>query len=48
VRVSGKQVHQPWRLPEGNPEGCPQPLIDNSPERVEALARYDRVKAARG
>ena len=46
--VTGKQVHQPWALPDGIPDGYPEPIVDHKAERVEALARYERVKAARG
>jgi len=45
--VPGKQVHQPWRLPGGVPAGYPEPMVDHKAERIEALARYERVKAAR-
>jgi deoxyribodipyrimidine photo-lyase len=45
--VPGKQVHQPWLLPDGAPEGYPGPMVDHKTERVEALARYEQVKAAR-
>jgi deoxyribodipyrimidine photo-lyase len=45
--VPGKQVHQPWRLPDGVPAGYPEPMVDHKTERMEALARYERVKAAR-
>ena len=45
--VPGKQVHQPWKLPGGIPDGYPEPMVDHGAERAEALARYERVKAAR-
>jgi deoxyribodipyrimidine photo-lyase len=45
--IDGKAVHQPWRLPDGPPAGYPDPIVDHKVERVEALARYDQVKAAR-
>jgi deoxyribodipyrimidine photo-lyase len=45
--VRGKAVHQPWTLPGGVPEGYPEPIVDHKAERVEALARYEQVKAAR-
>ena len=45
--VRGKAVHQPWALPDGVPEGYPEPIVDHKAERVEALARYEQVKAAR-
>jgi deoxyribodipyrimidine photo-lyase len=46
--VAGKAVHQPWTLPGGVPDGYPEPIVDHKAERQEALARYERVKAARG
>jgi len=45
--VPGRSVHQPWTLPGGIPEGYPEPMVDHKAERLEALARYDRVRAAR-
>ena len=32
---------------DGVPEGYPEPMVDHKAERVEALARYEQVKAAR-
>jgi deoxyribodipyrimidine photo-lyase len=46
--VAGKAVHQPWALPDGVPDGYPEPIVDHRAERREALARYQRVKAERG
>jgi deoxyribodipyrimidine photo-lyase len=45
--VEGKAVHRPWELPDGPPEGYPEPMVDHKAERQEALDRYERVKAAR-
>lgn len=45
--VPGRAVHQPWALPDGPPGGYPPPMVDHRAERVDALARYERVKAAR-
>ncbi|MBW0116826.1 cryptochrome/photolyase family protein [Pseudonocardia abyssalis] len=45
--VAGKAAHQPWRLPGGVPDGYPEPMVDHKAERLEALARFDLVKAAR-
>jgi len=44
--VAGRAVHQPWRLPGGPPAGYPSPIVDHAVERVEALARYELVKAS--
>ncbi|MCP3800153.1 DNA photolyase family protein [Allokutzneria sp. A3M-2-11 16] len=43
--VPGKHVHQPWRLDGGVPPGYPPPIVDHAEERLEALRRYDIVKA---
>lgn len=43
--VPGNQVHRPWKLPGGVPDGYPEPMVDHAAERKEALARYDAVKA---
>jgi deoxyribodipyrimidine photo-lyase len=45
--VAGKAVHQPWALPGGVPDGYPAPVVDHTAERKEALARYEKVRAAR-
>ncbi|GAA3219814.1 deoxyribodipyrimidine photo-lyase [Pseudonocardia petroleophila] len=45
--VAGKAAHQPWTLPDGVPDGYPEPMVDHKAERLEALARFDLVKAAR-
>ena len=46
--VPGRKVHQPWALPDGVPDGYPEPMVDHKAERLEALARFEQVKAARG
>jgi deoxyribodipyrimidine photo-lyase len=46
--IEGRAVHQPWALPDGVPEGYPEPIVDHRAERQEALARYEKVKQARG
>jgi deoxyribodipyrimidine photo-lyase len=45
--IAGKAVHRPWELPGGPPGGYPAPMVDHKAERLEALDRYERVKAAR-
>ncbi|RZT83778.1 deoxyribodipyrimidine photo-lyase [Pseudonocardia sediminis] len=45
--VKGKAVHQPWKLPDGIPDGYPEPMVDHKAERQESLARYEKVKNAR-
>jgi deoxyribodipyrimidine photo-lyase len=38
------QVHEPWRRPEGVPDGYPEPIVDHAAERQESLARYSAVR----
>lgn len=38
--LSGKDVHEPWKLPGGPPAGYPAPIVDHKVEREEALRRY--------
>lgn len=45
--VPGKAVHRPWALPGGIPDGIPEPMVDHKAERLEALARYERVTSTR-
>ncbi len=42
--VPGPLVHEPWRLPDGPPNGYPRPIVDHKAEREEALRRYAEVK----
>ncbi|WP_028934343.1 cryptochrome/photolyase family protein [Pseudonocardia spinosispora] len=41
--VSGRAVHQPWKL-RTSVEGYPEPIVDHAAERKESLARYEFVK----
>ena len=43
--VGGRAVHEPWTLPDGPPDGYPPPMVDHADERVEALRRYDALRA---
>jgi deoxyribodipyrimidine photo-lyase len=43
--VGGGAVHRPWDLPDGPPNGYPEPIVDHAAERREALARYEQVRA---
>ena len=43
--VPGGRVHTPWELPGGLPDGYPERVVDHRAERLEALARYQEVKA---
>jgi deoxyribodipyrimidine photo-lyase len=46
--IDGRAVHQPWKLPDGPPNGYPLPIVDHAAEREEALARYGEVRSRRG
>ena len=43
--VPTKHVHEPSASPGGVPDGYPAPIVDHKAERVEALDRYERIKA---
>ncbi|MBA2497392.1 MAG: deoxyribodipyrimidine photo-lyase [Acidimicrobiia bacterium] len=42
--VAGTQVHEPWKIDGGPPDGYPLPIVDHAEEREEALRRYDAVR----
>ncbi|TAL22661.1 MAG: deoxyribodipyrimidine photo-lyase, partial [Frankiales bacterium] len=42
--LSGKEVHEPWLLPDGPPNGYPLPVVDHAEEREETLRRYQAVR----
>ena len=42
--VPSSRIHEPWLLPDGPPGGYPLPLVDHAEERIESLARYDRIR----
>ena len=39
--VKGKAVHRPWELSDGVPDGYPEPIVEHSVERAEALRRWE-------
>jgi deoxyribodipyrimidine photo-lyase len=41
--IPGKQVHEPWRLKDGPPDGYPAPIVDHAHERRIALRRYGEI-----
>ena len=43
--VPAKHVHEPSASPDGVPDGYPEPIVDHKAERVEALERYERIRA---
>jgi deoxyribodipyrimidine photo-lyase len=42
--LSAKEIHEPWLRPDGPPKDYPQPIVDHSRERDEAIARYQATK----
>ncbi|MFR9728648.1 cryptochrome/photolyase family protein [Saccharopolyspora sp. MS10] len=42
--LDAKHTHQPWKLPDGPPNGYPGPIVEHSVERQESLARYGEIK----
>jgi deoxyribodipyrimidine photo-lyase len=45
VDVPTKHVHDPSASPDGVPGGYPEPIVDHKAERLEALERYERIRA---
>jgi deoxyribodipyrimidine photo-lyase len=45
AHVPGRKVHQPWRAEGAYEAGYPEPVVDHTEERADALRRYG---AARG
>jgi deoxyribodipyrimidine photo-lyase len=41
--VTGRRVHEPWRLPDGPPAGYPAPIVEHAHERQVALERYGAI-----
>ena len=42
--IAGAAVHEPWLLLDGGVAGYPDPIVDHSAERAEALARLEELK----
>jgi deoxyribodipyrimidine photo-lyase len=42
--LEGSSVHEPWLLVDGLASGYPEPMVDHSSERDEALARLEELK----
>jgi deoxyribodipyrimidine photo-lyase len=38
------EIHEPWRLRDGPPNGYPLPMVDHAEERVAALTAYDALR----
>jgi deoxyribodipyrimidine photo-lyase len=41
--VEGRGVHEPWKLPDGPPNGYPEPIVEHAHERQVALDRYGAI-----
>ena len=46
--LQGSSVHEPWRSDHGYDHGYPQPIVDHSQERREAVDRYRQARAGQG
>jgi deoxyribodipyrimidine photo-lyase len=44
AHLPGKRVHEPWKGDGGYEHGYPEPVVDHSEERAEALRRYDATR----
>jgi deoxyribodipyrimidine photo-lyase len=42
--IEGPLAHEPWRLPDGLPNGYPPRIVDHAHERREALSRYEATR----
>jgi deoxyribodipyrimidine photo-lyase len=42
--VRGREIHEPWRRPEGLPDGYPERIADHAKERSESLANYQALR----
>jgi deoxyribodipyrimidine photo-lyase len=47
-KLEGAAVHEPWTAEDdlfGGRDGYPDPIVDHAAERLEALARYERIRS---
>ena len=44
AHLAGAAAHQPWEHPEGYDHGYPQRVVDHAAERLDALARFQRIR----
>ncbi len=45
AHLSDKEIHEPHQCKVGPPAGYPAPIVDHAEERLESLARLERLKA---
>lgn len=43
--LDNRSIHEPWDAGLARPADYPAPIVDHGSERIESLARYDRLKA---
>ncbi len=44
AHLPGKKAHEPWSADDGYDHGYPEPVVDHSEERAEALRRYEAAR----
>ncbi|WGL51167.1 deoxyribodipyrimidine photo-lyase [Nocardioides sp. BP30] len=42
--LEGRAVHEPWKLPDGPPDGYPTPIVDHAEQRADTLAAYEELR----
>lgn len=42
--LDARQVHEPWRLSDGPPDGYPAPIVDHAEQRADTLAAYEELR----
>jgi deoxyribodipyrimidine photo-lyase len=42
--VDAPAVHEPWTLPDGPPDGYPDPIVDHATERAASLDAYEALR----
>lgn len=45
AHVAGRAVHQPWKVAGAYDGSYPQPIVDHTMERAEALRRYAAARS---
>jgi deoxyribodipyrimidine photo-lyase len=44
AHLAGAAAHEPWKVLDGHLNGYPEPIVDHSEERDEALRRYAAIR----